>query len=757
MKQPRYKIYKQVGIHDLVPFKSNVKLFRHLLVAKYTFLYFFYREFVNRKFNRLRINLKRYVQPFLSPIVKKLFSNYDKKFKNSPNYKGRVVKSFDTESSNIKKVTYDYAQHNRFNTMSKQGHYRHWLKPNRYFKKRNTKLPKKNMLVNNELLDTYFGLFPNSSNTPSTLNYNTMKSPWLNFFLMSHKLYLKLSFVNLEQTQVKFERLSMKRKIRNRTLSLVKRLKSYRLKKLTGMLKHNINSYRSICLSLPLFFRMKSIVRAMLHKHCSKKLIKGVNALSSIYYYTKKYNDLRSDLNRLRTKFILDYSDEHFNNIGWFSLMEYFFPRFVQSGYKIFMHKDFINRFLINPYIYKKYLSELARSETFIQFSQKIMNYKQRRGMRKFFVHLYRQRYRKVRHKPFHGLNSYYRVTYRIMSFLLNRPAKRYRFYFNSHRIKLFQVKLIKALYKLKRTKDCMKHLKHNKGNSKLKMIPKVITWKRDLNEFMPEKTNLLRNNTVFKWNTPTVLGDRFNIVNMNGTIYNLSKYEQFNFFRLVHFYLNLFPLFDNNKLTLFRGFGKYTFFLDAIKYKLGYIISKHLYYASIRNRLVIPSKIKKNIVPIRENNSTYYVHISSPYIYFNNKYIYMGEPFDLQKANLDEFYKFRFSLLRGNQSSRRRKNSLLEFLNHFQYRTPHYMKIYHNKFHILRYIQFMKGLKSYLTFNFTHNFLIGKYSLIIISPDSSNDKHVLNMIENKLHANKVEELIVGTDNFNSIQPSHLN
>lgn len=40
MKTARYKIYKQIGIQELVPFKLNVKLFKQLTIAKFIFLYF---------------------------------------------------------------------------------------------------------------------------------------------------------------------------------------------------------------------------------------------------------------------------------------------------------------------------------------------------------------------------------------------------------------------------------------------------------------------------------------------------------------------------------------------------------------------------------------------------------------------------------------------------------------------------------------------------------------------------------------------
>lgn len=503
--------------------------------------------------------------------------------------------------------------------------------------------------------------------------------------------------------------------------------------------------------------RLNSLIIKYLRIIFKRRMVFQLNALSSVYYYMKHYNSNKEIISNFRNELIKDYTDEHFNNIGWFSLMDYFFPKFVQSGYQIFMHKDFMNKFLINPYIYKKYLSELARSETFIKFSQNIMNYKQQRSIKKFFVQLYRQRYKKVRYKPFHGLGSYYRVTYKIMSFLLNRPLKRrYRFNFNTHRLKLFQNKLIKVLYKVKRTKDCLKiqQLKENQSYFSKINNTNILNWSNDIIDYSPEKLRLFKNNSKFNLKTGVVLGDQFKLLNRSCVDFRLDKYEFFNFYRLMHFYLNLLPLFENNKLTLFRSFGKYHFFLDTIKYKLGYLISKHFYknYAYFKN-YKIDLKLKKNTIPLIENNQIYYAHVQNPYLYFNQRYIFMGEPFNLERANLDEFYRYRFSLYRGKPLKRRR-NPLLQFLNFYQYDLPHYMKIHHNKFHILRYIQFIKGIKNFITLNFNYSFLIGKYSIFITNTEMLyGPKHPLDKIRRKLHANKVEELIVGDGNFNSIQP----
>lgn len=747
MKQPRYKIYKQVGIHDLVPFKSNVKLFRHLLVAKYTFLYFFHREYVNRKFNRLRINLKRFLHPFIAPESKKLFSDLGTDNKSHKKYQVLNLKF-----SNFKDYVYEYSRHTQIGLNPPR--FKYFRRPKRYFKKRYTKLPKKNVLVNSELLHSYFSLFPTNEVTSSTLNYNSMKNPLLNFFLMTQKLYLKLSFVNLEQTQIKFEKMVQSIKLSLRILNLVKKLKKLTNSFQWFLQSSLVNNYRVPVIML--LKRLKQLIGITLYKVLRHRITFQLSGLSSTYYYTKRYNLNKCKVTSLRNELISDFTDEHFNNIGWFSLMDYFFPKFVQSGYQIFMHKDFMNKFLINPYIYKKYLSELARSETFIQFSRNIMNYKQQRSIKKFFVQLYRQRYRKIRYKPFHGLGSYYRVTYKIMSFLLNRPVKRYRFNFNTHRLKLFQNKLIKVLYKVKRSKDCTKIKKLKENQSYFSKInnTNITNWYNDIVNYSPEKLKLFKNNHVFNIKDGIVLGDQFKVLNRNLFNYRLDRYESFNFYRLVHFYLNIFPLFENNKLTLFRSFGKYYFFLDTIKYKLGYLFSKH-FYKSLHSFKTnnIDFKLKKNTVPLIENNQIYYAHISSPYLYFNQRYIFMGEPFNLERANLDEFYRYRFSLLRG-KPIKKRKNTLLQFLNYYQYDIPHYMKIYHNKFHILRYIQFIKGIKNFITLNFNYSLLIGKYSIIVTNTEMLYGlKHPLDQVRQKIHANKVEELIVGSDNFNSIQP----
>ena len=62
MKTARYKIYKQIGIQELVPFKLNVKLFKQLTIAKFIFLYFFNKEHVNKKYTKIRRNLFNYLK-----------------------------------------------------------------------------------------------------------------------------------------------------------------------------------------------------------------------------------------------------------------------------------------------------------------------------------------------------------------------------------------------------------------------------------------------------------------------------------------------------------------------------------------------------------------------------------------------------------------------------------------------------------------------------------------------------------------------
>lgn len=566
----------------------------------------------------------------------------------------------------------------------------------------------------------------------------------LHFFLTIQKLYLKLTFVNLEQIELKFQYLNKRNKLNKMIRSLTLNLST-----LYNRIVDNLRSLEgsSFYIKLLLILKFKKLIKISLQRNKNLKLSSLLNSVASIYNKTQQYNHYKYKLRNTKTRIYADYTDEHFNNIGWFNLMEYLVPRFVQSGYEIFMRKDFVNKFLINPFIYKKYLSELTRAETFIQFSEAIMNYKQQRGMHKYFIHLYRQRYRKVRHKPFDGLGSYYRVTHRIMSFLLNRPTRRYKFHFSSHRFKLFQNKLIKALYKVKKTKDATNIIKKNVYQDKFLQSNtyNIFNWITDAGN----------NLNKFTVNGKTITKD--SLLNVGDHIQPkylqcLSGHEAHYFYRLIHFYTNLFPLFDNDKLTLFKAFGKYHFFLDSIKYKLGYILCKHL---KENTHQIVAYRKKKNILPVCERNQIYYVHIGSSYLYFNQRYIYMGEPFDLEKANLDEFYRYRFSLYKGKPIPER-KDSLLEFLNFHQYQLPYFKKIYHNRYHIVRYVQFIKAIKQFITMNFNHSYLIGTYSILITNNESKLQNHILNTIRNKLHLNKVEELIVGSDNYTSIKPKYL-
>lgn len=759
MKGSKYKIHKQVGIQELAPFKSNVKVFRHLLVAKYTFLYFFHREFINRRLKRLKTNLKTFIQPFLGPLTKMLGTHADeipKKLKvcdlGKYGFKNLLLNRYNNRHfSNLFREQVRKKKRKKRPTSIPSKYY---LRPKKFFKKKLTKVPKKNYTPNTELLSHNFSLFSSINTEPSTLNYNTIKNPFFKFLLLSRKFYLKLTFVNLDNINVKFKFRKTKQRLKKQLL--------YRIYKLKRTLKSFITSYdlsaslNNYIKKLILFIRFEFFMRKFMKGFAISNMNIKLYALLSLYinnFYKFKYSN---KLKYNRTVFIRDFDNKYYDNIGWFSIMDYFFPRFVQSGFQIFMHKDFYNRFLINPLTYKKYLNELTRSENFRRFSRMIMNRKQDRGMKRYFIDLYRGKFKRKKHNPFHGLANYYKTTRKILSFLMNRPVKKYRYYYKDYRLKLFRIKLLKILYGVKRTKDVKKLIKSKIFFSKINklMSHSINRWVKDLPTSY-DVVRILNDRIAYNHKGNFKLGDQISFfLGKNYNLINLNNINLYYFFRLIHFYNNIIIMFENNKLSLFKSFGKYYFFLDAIKYKLGYLCAKYFTLFKELKKKVIKKIKKKNTLPIVHNDAIYYIHLTDPYLLFNKHYIFMGPPFDLQKANLDEFYKRRFDLLRGKKISKRR-GRLLKFLNFFNKKLSFYMKIYHNKFHIMRYLQFMKGVKTFITFNFNNGFIGGKYSLIITSTELDLYKdRLITALRSKVHKNKVQELLMGDENEAPIQPN---
>ena len=126
-----------------------------------------------------------------------------------------------------------------------------------------------------------------------------------------------------------------------------------------------------------------------------------------------------------------------------------------------------------------------------------------------------------------------------------------------------------------------------------------------------------------------------------------------------------------------------------------------------------------------------------------------MGASFSLRKANLDEFYKKRFKIRSGKyKRGLSRKSKILKFLNFFTHKVPYRMKVHHNKYHIIRYLQFIKGIKNFVTGAFELGFVKGSYGFIVTDYFSSkNSNNIIDRIRAKVHKNKVEKLLIGDEN----------
>src|SRR5690606_23147050 len=98
--------------------------------------------------------------------------------------------------------------------------------------------------------------------------------------------------------------------------------------------------------------------------------------LTYYYAYHNKLTHSYSKFSHYKQKLLNELNYTNLNNLGWYGLMEYLFPKFFQSDDAVFMRKYYVDRFIINPLIYRKYLGELSRSETLSGFTNSLMTYK---------------------------------------------------------------------------------------------------------------------------------------------------------------------------------------------------------------------------------------------------------------------------------------------------------------------------------------------------------------------------------------------
>lgn len=812
MKQARFKIYKQVGIQELVPHKYNIKLFKHLLIAKYTFLYFFFRSYVSSRYNKVKLFLKPFVAPFIYPDVREVFDNYEeldekkglskintrpkkrkflsfsredyiKDFKqfakrhSSYYVKPLITQGLHKEESNYVKLK-RIPKYSKYLPISGSRYFKplskhiylirprsYKLKPHRSFKSKYTKIPKLFTLAHGDLLAAPFPTNDNSVIPFRNINYSTNPKAFQLLLLNLHKLYIKFSQTKLHFVKERFFMSLSYKYIMHSLITFYKTFKKYVIRLYT--LFHNIIKEPSLTdYNIAIYFllrRIKFTVQQSLTHFLSQSAVLKYNSTSYLYSYFHKLVSQHQQFGMMKRKLLGSLDHTNLDNLGWYGLMEFLFPKFFQSGDNIYMRKYYVDRYIINPLIYRKYLGELSRSETLKGFTRTLMNYKQKRDIRKFFFKLNKKRFGRARVKRYHDLGSYYKMTHKLLSVLLNRQSKgkrKYAFFFNSYRIKLFQIKLYKVLFSFKRSKDCLPLLndktKLNKlfeKGSNINSPTQLSRWINDIKNNTSSSLAFYKNGKITNSLGSNLLGDVIQVRFKNELLektFSLPVYNKFISYRLLHFYLNAFKYFKSGMGPVLSAFGKYNFLLEATLYKFGFILIKHVLYfidlyTSSHFKLL---KMCKSL-PIMEQTSLSYVPIDTDYIRFDTNPMYVGSPVNLPRANLNAYFDYKLSLYSGQLSSFK-KDPRLDFLNFFYYKVPYHQRIAHNRYHIVRYVQFIRGLKEFISFNLNTGFLISKYSLIISSTKNESLLDldgVLKDIREKLHSNKVDKLLLGSTN----------
>ena len=709
MKTARYKIYKQIGIQELVPFKLNVKLFKQLTIAKFIFLYFFNKEHVNKKYTKIRRNLFNYLKYRDFKLTDfKYINPYKFKYLKLNNYENFKLYHLNLLSLKLnKKMRYKNKK---------------WIKRN--LKKKKLFIPKKTL--------------PYRFDINANLNFNS-SSKWspfrlFHFFVYSKYLYLKINsyrkLIIKNQLKIKVLKLKYLKLIK----TLIKLLKkqifiAYLIKK-----KKNIN--------FKLFYKLIYLIL--------KK--KNLFIYNMIFIILQNYKNLlkikkkKKKLNLIITqnKNLLEFKT---NKLFWFLVAQYFImsnndliSKEKKPFYKIRIRFNNLNKF-----VYKKYISELNRSQMFIRFVRHILNYKQQKQIKKFFIQMYRRKYYKQNFKLFHNINSFYKIQKTILLILNDKKNKDRRtiYDYNKTLIRLFQIKIGKILYKLKKTRDYLKILvflrkKFLNPNKLHNLNYSFISWIfKNIHDLNFNQNMLTKLKYFITYNHKSLsqlqlltlqpqLGDVIKFTNSN---INFEESINKMFFFYLHFYLMLVYLFLYKKLNLFYSFGTFTFFFEMFLYKFTYVILYHLYkYYKLKKQT--DNKLDKYLI---EKKIIIYNHSSNEYenlalndlsIIFNTKPIYIYAPFSLERANLNAFYQLKFKKQRN-----KKKERLLNFLNFFNV-LPYNEKMIHNQFHIMRYYNFIKTIKQNIVSFLQYNFLYNNKTILLVNLHNNYDKLIINQNE---------------------------
>lgn len=704
MKNARYKIYKQIGIQELVPFKLNVKLFKQLIIAKFIFLYFFQKEHVNKKYNKIRRNLFNYLKY-------KNFNLTDLKYINPYKFKHLKLKNFD----NFKLY--------HLNLLS--------LKLNKKMKYKNKKwikrkLKQKKLFIPKKKIPYRFDINKNLNLN----NYNKW-TPFnvFHFFIYSKYLYLKINSYKkiIIKNQLKIKIYKVK------YLKLIKLIASLMKKQYIFLLLKNYK-FKFIYKLIYLILKKKNLLIYNI-------IYLILNNYKYLLNIKKKKKKLK--LNITQNKNLLEIKT---NKLFWFLIAQYFImsKNDLVSKEKKPFYKVRIRFNNLNKFVYRKYLSELNRSQMFIRFVRFILNYKQQKQIKKFFIQMYRRKYYKQNFKLFHNINSFYKIQKTILLILNDKKNKDRRtiYDYNKTLIRLFQIKIGKILYKLKKTRDYLKILMFLKkkfihANNLHTLNYSFITWIfKNINDVNFNKNILSKLKYYITYNHKNL--SQLQLLTMKPQLGDVLKFTNSNinfktsinkmFFFYLHFYLMLLYLFLHKKLNLFYSFGSFTFFFEMFLYKFTYVILYHLhkYYKINKNKLILNKYLieKKIIIYNYTSNQYENLMLNDLSIIFNTKPIYIYAPFSLEVANLNAFYQLKFK-----KKKNKKKDQVLNFLNFFNY-LPYNQKMIHNQFHIMRYYNFIKTIKQNIISFLQYNFLYNNKSILLVNLHNNYNNLIVNQTE---------------------------
>ena len=424
----------------------------------------------------------------------------------------------------------------------------------------------------------------------------------------------------------------------------------------------------------------------------------------------------------------------------------------VNKLYKL----KYINPRRIQSLLYRKYISELKRSNIFYNFVMNIINYKQRKQIKKFFIHLYRQNkyYNKKRKNKRHtyiyfkGILSYYKVQQAINSILNNRPIKKYYYLLNKYKIRLYQLKVMKIIYGFKSTKVASKFFtnlnkKHtNPSFYKSTQTNIINSISNFLNSNSNNKNRLVLNNKYKNYSIFNLkFGDSLRLDNSKNLESNLSNI----LLKYVNNLIIILKSFREKKFNIVKSFSFFDFHLKTIIHKLSYILLFYSHKQYNKIKLLYKFTQKQKLLFI-SNNKAYLVDSTKKGFSLNNNLNLFGRAINLDKANMNEFYRFKF---RKNKKVIE-ENKQLKFYNFFD-KLSFKEKYNHNQYHILKIDFILTNIKKMIFDFICMDFLVGKYSVLLVNSIESNTSRNLYIVDSSLGNKFLDSLVTSKTDYSEL------